>query len=98
MKIRRITVWAFDDLWEEGYHFDEMVSFRICVVPREKASNKEEAASYLIDNYESIPKQGSESLKMRKGGDCIYGGPIVFIPEKVGLFSWIAQGLKRIFK
>jgi hypothetical protein len=60
-----ITVWQFDDLWEEGYRFDDVVTKRYCFIERKYVKNEREALEFLIDAYKWIPKiQGtSKPLK-----------------------------------
>lgn len=60
-----ITVWQFDDLWEEGYRFDDVVTKRYCFVERKYVKNEYEALEFLIAAYKFIPKiQGtSKPLK-----------------------------------
>ncbi len=60
-----VTVWQFDDLWEEGYRFDDVVTKRYCWVERKYVKNEVEALEFLIAAYKFIPKiQGtSKPLK-----------------------------------
>ena len=48
------TCWKFDDLWEEGYRFDNSNLKVWCIVPRDKANNENEALEYLINNVNNI--------------------------------------------
>ena len=46
------TGWKFDDLFEEGYRFDNEKCW--CIVPRDKANNEKEAIEYLVNNINDI--------------------------------------------
>jgi len=46
--------WRFDDLFEEGYRFDNENLRVWCIVPRDKANNEKEAIDYLVNNIKSI--------------------------------------------
>jgi len=55
------TVWTFDDLWEEGYRFDEVISKRYCFVDRKFAKDEKEAMQFLAVAYKFIPKHQGTS-------------------------------------
>lgn len=61
-----ITVWCFDDLWEEGYRFDDVVTKRYCFVERKYAKNENEAFEFLIAAYKFIPKHKGTSEPIKK--------------------------------
>ena len=46
--------WKFDDLWQDGYRFDNENLMVWCIVPRNKANNENEALEYLINNVNDI--------------------------------------------
>ena len=46
--------WKFDDLFEEGYRFDNKKLRCWCIVPRNKANNEKEAIEYLVKNIDNI--------------------------------------------
>ena len=48
------TGWKFDDLFEEGYRFDNENLKCWCIVPRDKANNEKEAIEYLVNNIDDI--------------------------------------------
>lgn len=48
------TGWEFDDLFEEGYRFDNENLRVWCIVPRSKANNEKEALEYLVNNIDNI--------------------------------------------
>jgi len=48
------TGWRFDDLFEEGYRFDNENLKCWCIVPRDKANNENEAIEYLVNNVNDI--------------------------------------------
>ena len=61
-----ITVWQFDDLWEEGYRFDDVVTKRYCFVDRKFAKNEHEALEFLIAAFKFIPKFKGTSKPLEK--------------------------------
>lgn len=46
--------WKFDDLFEDGYRFNNENLKVWCVVPNSKATNEKEAIEYLINNLRDI--------------------------------------------
>lgn len=46
--------WKFDDLFEDGYRFDNANLMCWCIVPKDKANNEKEAIEYLVNNLNSI--------------------------------------------
>ena len=46
--------WKYDDLFEEGYRFDNENLKVWCIVPRDKAKNEKEAIQYLVNNVNDI--------------------------------------------
>ena len=46
--------WKYDDLFEEGYRFDNENLKVWCIVPRDKAKNEKEAIEYLVNNVNDI--------------------------------------------
>ena len=55
MKILTVQYgWEFDDLWEEGYRFDNDILNIWAVIPRDKANNKDEAYAYLLGNISDL--------------------------------------------
>lgn len=48
------TNWKLDDLFEDGYRFDNDNLKVWCVVPKDKADNETEDLEYLINNIEKI--------------------------------------------
>jgi len=61
----KTTGWVFDDLFEEGYRFDNSIYKCWVIISRSIANNQQEAFNYLIDNvydldlmyYNKIPYQ-----------------------------------------
>lgn len=64
MKKQKVSVWVFDDLWEEGYRFDDKISKRYCFVERKFANNESEALDFLQKAFEHIPKIQGTSNRM----------------------------------
>lgn len=62
----RATIWTFDDLWDEGYRFDEVVSKQYCFVDRKFAKDENEALEFLISAYKFIPKLQGTSKPLDK--------------------------------
>lgn len=74
-----VTVWRFDDLWEEGYRFNDVVTGRYCFIPKEYAKNEHEAMEFLIAAYKFIPKiEGDSPLKV---SDIVHGECAVIIDK-----------------
>ena len=48
------TGWKFDDLFEEGYRFDNENLKCWCIVPRDKAKHTKAAIEYLVNNINDI--------------------------------------------
>ncbi len=62
--MKKTTVWIYDDLWEEGYRFDDIVTKRFCFIERKYASNEHNALEFLIAAYKFIPKnEGTSNLQ-----------------------------------
>ena len=47
--------WKFDDLWENGWRFDNEKLGKWCLVPKDVAKDNKEAIEWLVINIESIP-------------------------------------------
>jgi len=62
-----VTVWQFDDLWEEGYRFNEVVTKRYCFIERKYVKNENEAIEFLIKAYKFIPKIQGTSIPLKHG-------------------------------
>jgi len=56
-----VSVWVFDDLWEEGWRFDDIVNCRYAFVPREFAGSAAIALDFLDKAYGFIPKKQGNS-------------------------------------
>ena len=54
MKKYKESDWKFDDLWEDGYRFDNSKLKVWVVISRDKANNEDEALSYLLNNLPSL--------------------------------------------
>lgn len=61
-RVKQIEVWVYDDLWEEGYRFDNWNGTKHCFIPREYASCVSEAIEILDRIFEYIPKHQSDSV------------------------------------
>ena len=61
------TVWEFDDLWDEGYRFNEVVSKRYCFVEQKYAKDEYEALEFLMAAYKFIPKIQGTSKPLEHG-------------------------------
>lgn len=48
--------WKFDDLFEEGYRFNNQNLNCWCIVSKDKANNEKEAIEYLLSNVDYIEK------------------------------------------
>ena len=46
--------WRYDDLWEDGYRFDNENLKCWVIVPKDKANNEKEAVEWLVRNLETI--------------------------------------------
>ena len=57
----KVSIWEFDDLWEEGYRFYDAISNCHCYVPRDKAKNPEEAKNYLVLHRDKLEKHKGTS-------------------------------------
>ena len=59
----QITVWVYDDLWEDGYRFDDLITKRYVEIERKFAKNADEALEFLVAAYKFIPKENGTSRK-----------------------------------
>ncbi|MDA3855580.1 MAG: hypothetical protein PF569_04940 [Candidatus Woesearchaeota archaeon] len=56
-------LWVYDDLWEEGYRFDDVINNAYVMI---KAKNEYEAIEFLSDNHNTIKvNNGSSSSKSK---------------------------------
>ena len=46
--------WEYDDLWEDGYRFDNASLKVWCVVPKEEVNSARGALVYLFNNLENL--------------------------------------------
>ncbi len=65
------SVWVYDDLWEEGYRFDDIVTNKFCFVEKKFANNPVEALDYLQKAYKFIPKLQGNSKPFRNSTQII---------------------------
>jgi hypothetical protein len=59
------SIWVYDDLWEEGYRFDDILNNRHVMIAREFAKDEYEAISYLGTEYKSIKKNKGTGICIR---------------------------------
>jgi hypothetical protein len=56
-----ISVWVFDDVWDQGYKFIDALSGRYCFIPTIYASSSYEACQFLEFAFRKIPKHDGTS-------------------------------------
>jgi len=65
------SLWVFDDLWEEGYRFDDIINGRYLFIHRDTVGSVRQACMYLEEYYNKINKfdgtrtQHSLSLRVK---------------------------------
>jgi hypothetical protein len=90
----QISVWQFDDLWEEGYRFDEVTKVkgvrRYCFVSREDAVYDKEgnhseyqAAMFLKANFDEVEKKYDSTSEPRPFLSDVISGVSVVLTEQV---------------
>lgn len=52
----RVSIWVFDDLWEEGYRFQDILSNRYVVISRDSAKTVQQARTFLQEHYRQVKK------------------------------------------
>lgn len=77
----KVSVWQFDDLWEEGYRFDDRTTSRYLYVSKEFAKNQVEASEFLKAAFRFIPKHQGTSKPLTSGGETIISNVAVIIVE-----------------
>ena len=55
-KASKPSVWLYDDLFQEGYRFDDQLSKRFLFVKRSQAKSPEDAAVFVGRNFNEIQK------------------------------------------
>lgn len=75
---KQVEVWVYDDLWEEGYRFDNWNGTKHCFIPREYASCASEAIEILDRIFEYIPKHESDSVS---GGSRQINKELILVKE-----------------
>ncbi len=58
-----ISVWVYDDLWDEGYRFDDIITKRRCFITTEFAKNEHEALDILSKIYRYVKKEDGNSKR-----------------------------------
>lgn len=62
VKTKKVEVWVFDDLLEEGYRFNNWDCTQHCFIPKQFASCASEAINVLDKIFEYVPKYTSDSV------------------------------------
>jgi hypothetical protein len=57
-------LYVYDDLWENGYRFDDILNNTYVEISRENASNEYEALDFLGKNHKKVHKKKGTSRIM----------------------------------
>lgn len=75
-----LSVWVYDDLFEDGYRFDDIVNARYCIIPTMFAKSMALAVDFLAAAYAYIPKIKGASKPMEEHGmEQIIGNKAVLV-------------------